>query len=133
MRGPVGVGRGPRRHAIRTPSDIRACAEPQVSVRSLCRIPNRIDELHIGEVPFIVGDDDTAVCLGSRSNDRVECASGASFRLSVRHESRPDEAGPFVEREDAPGEESRWTLRAHEPCFEPIAPVAGGHLQSLRT
>ena len=39
------------------------------------RIPERIDDLDVGKVLLVVGDDDAVVGLGNRSDDSVESAA----------------------------------------------------------
>jgi hypothetical protein len=62
------------------------------------RSSKRIDELDVGEVSFVVGDEDATICFRDGSDDGVETAAWPSLDLAVGHQPRPDQAGPLVER-----------------------------------
>lgn len=66
-------------------------------VGSNASLAQRVDDLDVGKVLFVVRDDDTAVSLGNGSDDRIERASWPACRLSIGHHARPDQRGRLVE------------------------------------
>src|SRR5439155_16086731 len=62
-----------------------------------------IDDLQAREVSFVFGDDHAIIRFSDCGDDHVEWAPGPPFRSAVGHQPCPDQAGFFVEREDAAG------------------------------
>src|SRR5271156_5977146 len=70
----------------------------------------RIDEFQSGKVLFIVGNNDTAVCLSYRGDNHVKRTPRPPPGRTFGHQLRPDEGRLFVEGEDA----------AREKCLRPF-------------
>ena len=100
------------------------------SLRLPCRVLKWVDEVNVGEVPFVVGDNDTVVVgLRCRFDDRLERAAGTAARRAYSHESRLHEARLLVDGKDTTGAQRRLTLWACEPGLDPAAFAARSPLR----
>ena len=86
---------------------------------------DRVDVLDPREIALVVSDDDAVVRRGDGGDDGIEGAARAALCPGLGHDPGPDQAGFFVERQDASGEQRLRTLRAGEPGIEQVAPLAG--------
>lgn len=81
------------------------------------------------EVSFVFGDNYTVVCFSHCGNDHIKGAPGPPFCRSFSHQSGPDQARLFVERQYSTGEQCLRTFGAGKPTLQLSAFLSGGLLQ----
>src|SRR5712671_704585 len=90
----------------------------------------RIDDLHVGKILLVVGDDDTVIGLCNRCDNCVESAPGSSFGSSLGHQAGPNQARPLVKWQYTTCEKYRRAFRAGKPGIKLVALPAGWFFQN---
>ena len=90
----------------------------------------RIDDLDVGKILLVVGDDDTVIGLCNRCDNCVESAPGSSFGSSLGHQAGPNQARPLVKWQYTTCEKYRRAFRAGKPGIELVALPAGWFFQN---
>ncbi len=75
---------------------------------------------------FVFGDNHAVIRFSDCGDDHVERAAGPSFRRTIGHQPRPNQAGLFVEREHSAGEQRLGAIWTGKPAFQLSAFLAGG-------
>jgi hypothetical protein len=77
-----------------------------------------VDEIQPRKIALIISNNRAAMTFRYRRNDHIKGAAWAALRRTFGHQSRPEESGIVVKRENSPRKQALRAFGTFEPAFK---------------